>query len=220
MDNVIRVTFPSFSRLQNEKEALKKAVEKSIFAACFIIFPSLIGLVIFSPYLIHLIPKYLKWEPALISLAFFSLNAGLSSISTPLTNALNAIGKIKITLRLMIFWTVLTWALTPLAIFLLGFNGVAIVSALVAFSLFIVIYVVRKYINFSLTNSVKGPFISALIMGIFMYFLSILIVKDFWTLIIVGILSVILYIASMFVLARRDLILDIKFIKDSLKKHD
>ena len=41
MDNVIRITFPSFSRLQDEKEVLTKAIEKSIFAACFLIFPSL-----------------------------------------------------------------------------------------------------------------------------------------------------------------------------------
>ena len=39
MDNVIRVTFPSFSRLQHDKNVLGKAVEKSIFAACFLIFP-------------------------------------------------------------------------------------------------------------------------------------------------------------------------------------
>ena len=70
MDNVIRITFPSFSRLQDEKEVLTKAIEKSIFAASFLIFPSLVGLVILSPYFVHLIPKYLKWEPALMSLFF------------------------------------------------------------------------------------------------------------------------------------------------------
>ena len=218
MDNVIRVTFPSFSRLQNEKETLKKGIEKSIFAACFIIFPSLMGLVIFSPYLIHLIPKYLKWEPALISLGFFSLNAGLSSVSTPLTNALNAIGKIKVTLYLMIFWTALTWILTPLAIFRFGFNGVAMASALIAFTLFIVVYIVRKYIDFSLVSSVKSPFVSTLVMGIFTYFLSILLIKNFLTLIIVALLGGILYIAMMLLLAKKDLISDFRLIKDNLKK--
>lgn len=218
MDNVIRVTFPSFARLQNEKETLRKAIEKSIFAACFIIFPSLMGLVVFSPYLVHLIPKYLKWEPALVSLSFFSLNAGLSSISTPLTNALNAIGKIKITLYLMIFWTTLTWVLTPIAIFLFGFNGVAMASALIALSLFIVVYVVRRFIDFSLVNSVKGPFVSTMLMGIFTYVLSALMIKNFLTLIIVMILGGILYLASMLVLARQDLISDIRLVRNNLKK--
>jgi len=218
MDNVIRVTFPSFSRLQDEKEILKKAIEKSIFAACLIIFPSLMGLVILSPYLIHLIPKYLKWEPALISLGFFSLNAGLSSVSTPLTNALNAIGKIKITLYLMIFWTIATWILTPFAISLFGFNGVAMASALIAFSLFIVVYIVKRYIDFSLINSIKGPFISTIIMGIFTYFLSILMIENFLTLTIAILLSGILYLASMLILAKQDLISDIKLIRNNLKK--
>ena len=218
MDNVIRVTFPSFSRLQNEKEILKKAIEKSIFAACFIIFPSLMGLVILSPYLVHLIPKYLKWEPALISLGFFSLNAGLSSVSTPLTNALNAIGKIKITLYLMIFWTIATWILTPLAIYLFGFNGVAMASALIAFSLFIVVYIVRKYIDFSLINSIKGPFVSTIIMGIFTYFLSIIMIGNFFALTMVILLSGILYLASMLILAKQELISDIKLVKSNLKK--
>ena len=218
MDNVIRVTFPSFSRLQNEKEILKKAIEKSIFAACFIIFPSLMGLVILSPYLVHLIPKYLKWEPALISLGFFSLNAGLSSVSTPLTNALNAIGKIKITLYLMIFWTIATWILTPFAIYLFGFNGVAIASALIAFSLFIVVYIVKKYIDFSLINSIKGPFVSTIIMGIFTYFLSIIMIGNFFALTMVILLSGILYLASMLILAKQELISDIKLVKSNLKK--
>jgi len=218
MDNVIRVTFPSFSRLQNEKETLKKAIEKSIFAACFIIFPSLMGLVVFSPYLVHLIPKYLKWEPALVSLGFFSLNAGLSSISTPLTNALNAIGKIKVTLYLMIFWTISTWVLTPFAIFLFGFNGFAMASALIAFSLFLVVSIVRKYIDFNLINSVKSPFISTLIMGIFIYFVSALMIKNFPTLIIVMVLGGILYLASMLLLAKQNLISDIKFIRNNLRK--
>lgn len=217
MDNIIRVTFPSFSRLQNEKETLKKAIEKSIFAACFVIFPSLVGLVIFSPYLVHLIPKYLKWEPALISLGFFSLNAALSSVSTPLTNALNAIGKIRITLYLMVFWTVATWVLTPLAIFLFGFNGVAMASAFIAFSLFIVIYLVRRYIDFSLVDSVKGPFVSAVVMGVFAYFASTVFVKDFLTLIIIALLGGILYLVSMFTLARTDLVSNVRLVKDNLR---
>jgi O-antigen/teichoic acid export membrane protein len=218
MDNVIRVTFPSFSRLQNEKELLRKAIEKSIFAACFIIFPSLMGLVIFSPYLVHLIPKYLKWEPALVSLGFFSLNAGLSSISTPLTNALNAIGKIKTTLYLMIFWTVSTWILTPFAIYLFGFNGFAIASAFIAFSVFGVVFIVKKYIDFNLIRSIKIPFLSTMIMGIFTYLFSNLMVKDFASLILVMFLGGILYLGTMFALAKQDLIADIKMIRGNLKK--
>ncbi|MDE2588194.1 MAG: oligosaccharide flippase family protein, partial [Patescibacteria group bacterium] len=78
MDNVIRITFPSFSRLQHETAHLARGIEKSLFALCLLIFPSLTGLVILSPLFIHLVPKYQKWDPALLSLGFFAVNAGIS----------------------------------------------------------------------------------------------------------------------------------------------
>lgn len=217
MDNIIRITFPSFSRLQDDKNTLKKAVEKSIFAACFIIFPTLFGLAILSPYFVKLIPKYTKWEPALLSLSFFSINAAFSSISTPLTNALNAIGKIRLSLYLMIFWTIATWILTPLAVFNFGFNGASIASAIISSSMFFVVYLVKKYINFSLLALIY-PLISSCIMGIVVYFLSNLIVKDFFSVFLVILSGAILYFGLMFILAKRLILSDLELIKRNLIK--
>ncbi len=166
MDNVIRITFPSFSRLQNEKETLARGVEKSLFALSLLIFPSLVGLVLLAPYFIHLVPRYQKWEPTVLSLGFFAFNAALSSISTPLTNALNAIGKIKISLYLMIFWTIATWVLTPLSIFLYGFNGVAIASAVISLSVVYVVWLTKKYIPISISKAVGYPLAASIIMGV------------------------------------------------------
>lgn len=218
MDNVIRITFPSFSRLQNEKEVLEKAIEKSIFAATFLIFPSLVGLVILSPYFVHLIPKYLKWEPAILSLAFFSINAGLSSISTPLTNALSAIGKIKITLYLMVFWTIATWVLTPILIVVLGFNGVAIASALIACSVVFVVYLVKRYIRFNVFRSTAYPFLSAAIMGIAVYFLSPILVKGLISLVFMILFGAIIYFATIFLFAKKEVLADIQLVRENLKK--
>jgi len=218
MDNVIRITFPSFSRLQHDKNILGRALEKSIFAASFLIFPSLIGLVVLSPYFIQLIPKYTKWEPALLSLAFFSLNATLSSLSTPLTNALNAIGKIKITLYLMIFWTVSTWVLTPIAIVFYGFNGVSLVSAAIALSVIGVVYIVKRFVEFNVLNMVGYPLLSSLIMGAALYVVSPLIVKNLPFLILTIILSAILYFGLMLIFAKNQLLSDIKLIRANLAK--
>lgn len=218
MNNVIRITFPSFSRLQNDKNVLRKAIEKSIFAACFLIFPGLMGLVALSPYFITLIPKYLKWEPAIISLAFFSMNAAFSSISTPLTNALSAIGKIKITLYLMVFWTIATWVLTPLAILFYGFNGVAYASALIASSVVIVIYIVKRYIDFSVLKMVLNPFLATIFMGAVVYFLSPILVKNIFGLIFMIIFGAVVYFSTMFILAKKEMLDDIKLVRSNLKK--
>ena len=212
------ITFPSFSRLQTEKEILKKAIEKSIFAASFFIFPSLVGLVVLAPYFIHIIPKYTKWEPAVFSISFFALNALFSSISTPLTNALNAIGKIKTTLYLMIFWTVATWILTPIFIFIFGFNGVSMASALIAVSVILVVYIVRRHVDFDVVQSVKQPVVSSLIMGLIIYFLSKNVIFNIFSLIAVIIFGAILYFGIAFLIGKRQILSDIALIKKNIAK--
>ncbi len=111
MDSVIRVTFPAYSRLQEKPEELRKAIEKAIFFLSILIIPLLVGLSFLIKPLVHLIPQYLKWEPALTSFYLFAIASVFAAISTPLTNALNAIGRVKTTLKLMIMWTVLVWIL-------------------------------------------------------------------------------------------------------------
>ncbi|MFH1832961.1 MAG: oligosaccharide flippase family protein [Candidatus Levyibacteriota bacterium] len=218
MDNIIRITFPSFSRLQHEKKVLSQALEKSLFASTFFIFPSILGLVILFSYLIALIPKYNKWEPALFSLSFFAINAALSSISTPLTNALNAIGKIKITLFLMIFWVIATWILTPFAIFLFGFNGVSMASAFLSISVIIVVFLVRKFVEFDIFKSVGYPFLASIVMAVFLYFLSPIIVKNIAMLIIMIIAGALIYFMTIFLLAKNQLLADIRLIRENLRR--
>lgn len=218
MDNVIRITFPSFSRLQHEEDVLKKAIEKALFASCFIIFPALTGLVIMSPYFIHFIPKYQKWEPALLSLAFFAVNAAFSSISTPLTNALNAIGKIRVSLYLMIFWTIATWVLTPILIVIYGFNGVSIASALISTSVIAVILIAKRYIKFSILFTTAVPLFGSIVMGIAVYFLSPFLVKNLISLLLMCGVGALLYFAASFIIAREQIISDIKLVRDNLRQ--
>jgi O-antigen/teichoic acid export membrane protein len=217
MDNVVRITFPSFSRLQHDKDMLSKAVEKSIFASTLFIFPVIVGLVSLSPYFIKLIPKYGKWEPALLSLAFFGVNAALSSISTPLTNALNAIGQIKKTLYLMIFWTIATWVLTPILIVLLGFNGVAIASAIISLSVVIVVFIVKKYVTFN-PFIAAYPFLSAAVMGIFIYFVSPFVISNLITLFLIVGLAIVIYFLTMLLFAKQEITSNFHLIIDNLKR--
>lgn len=217
MDNVIRITFPSFSRLQEEKDLLSKAVEKSIFAATFIIFPALTGLVILSTYFIDLIPRYSKWEPAVMSLIFFALNAALSSISTPLTNALNAIGKIKITLYFMVFWTTATWILSPILIMFYGFNGVSIASFLIATSTVLVIWVAKTFVKFNILKVVLYPTIASFTMAIAVIFLAPLIAVNLLGLIMVIVIGAVVYFAIIFVIGKQQLIADLALVRENIK---
>ena len=74
--------------------------------------------------------------------------AAIAGLTTPLTNALNAIGKIKTTLLLMVMWTTLTWVLTVLFIYFFGYQGVALSIFLITFTIGIVVREMQKIVAF------------------------------------------------------------------------
>ena len=216
MDNIIRVTFSSFSRLQHDKEALGRAFEKSLTAGTMLIFPSLIGLLIIMPYFIELIPRYNKWEPAYLSLVFFALNAFLAAVLVPLTNLLNAIGRIKITLYFMVIWTVMTWVLTPVLLSFMGFSGFPLVTALVNVSVVGVIVIAKRYVRFQTFRAIRAPLIATLIMAIVLYGLNRVLPVNFYTVGVLIITGISLYALALYLIDRDQITSDIQFIKNTL----
>lgn len=169
MDQVIKVTFPAFARMQDDMDHLKSTVTRSIFFICFGVFPSLIGILILAPILIDIIPRYEKWLPALVPLFFICINSAFAASTTQLTNLLNSIGRIKTTFKLMIMWTVLTWILVPFLAIKFGVNGAALGYALVGSSSVVAIYIARRYVSFSLMEAVFKPGVAAIAMGIVLF---------------------------------------------------
>ena len=161
MDSVIRVTFPAFSRLQHDKERLRLAIEKTLFGLSVTIFPITVAMIVAIKPLIAVIPRYGKWEPAVVSFYLFAVASAVASLSTPLTNALNALGFIKTTLKLMILWTLLTWVLTVSLLPFMGFNGVAFSLLLITSTLILVVILAQRAVPFSFRTSVQVPFISS-----------------------------------------------------------
>lgn len=171
MDNIIRVTFPAFARLQNDKAVLAKALSKSFFFLSFFIFPASFFLILFVKPMLHFIPKYSKWEPALLPFYLFAISSILSSFSSPIVNALNAIGKIKTTLKLMLFWTVLTWVLVPIFTVKFGFIGASVAYLLISFTAFLPILILRKILYFPILRSIYKPLITSVITTVITFIL-------------------------------------------------
>ena len=173
MDNVTKVTFPALSRLQDDTHELNRAIEKTLFFITFLTFPVLAGMAVLTPLVVKLIPNYTKWEVALLPLTLFCFNSALAAISTPLTNTLNALGKVKYNTYLMIMWTTLTWVLTPYLAIKFGFMGVAYATAIIALSSFIPVILVHRLTGFNLSRSFTVPTLAVLVMLPLSYFLSI-----------------------------------------------
>lgn len=219
MDNIIKVTFPSFSRLQHDKQALGRAIEKTLFLTSTVMIPTVVIVVLFSPYLVAFFSEYKKWEPAILSLTFFSLSTVMSSLSTPLTNILNAIGKVKITLYFMIFWTILTWVISPLFIILYGYNGVALASFIISLSSVLVFFIARSFVSFRIVKPLYPSFVAGIGMFIFTLFTQNIILNI--PLLFIGVfLSSLFYVSVLYLLAKNEIHKTITFVRVSVKKEE
>ncbi|MBI2018506.1 oligosaccharide flippase family protein [Candidatus Daviesbacteria bacterium] len=200
MDQVIKVTFPAFSRLQDQKQELSNAVSKSIFFVSILVFPSLVMLNLLAPTLVEIIPKYTKWNPALTALLFISVTSALASITTPLTNTLNAIGKISITFRLMIMWTVTTWIFVPFLTIKYGLNGAATGFTIVGLTSVVALFVISKYVSINYIQSVGKPVLATITMGLLVFFVRSIIGTSLTQVILMVAVGLISYTLSLFVL--------------------
>lgn len=213
VDNVTKVTFSTYSRLQDNKKMLKVAIEKSLFFVSASIFPLILGIIVVSPYVISYFPRWQgKWEPALLSLIFFSLNALISSLSGILVNVLDATGRVRLTLKLMTLWMLSTWILTPILIYLYGYNGVSIASFMIALTIVITIFLVKRVVEFSFFKSILKPLICSAIMAVFIFVLASRYAIDLLTLSIIIVSGAFIYGVNLFVIARGDLKIDIKML--------
>jgi O-antigen/teichoic acid export membrane protein len=156
------------------------------------------------------VPRYNQWIPALVPLLFVSINFLFAAATTQLTNLLNAIGKIKITFYLMIMWTVLTWAFIPVLALRFNVIGAAIGYSLVGASSVVAIFIAKKYVNFSLTDSMIKPAIGAFVMGAILIIAKRFLPISMNSMIILTLIGVAIYSASMLSMMGLSLVADIK----------
>lgn len=216
MDNVLKVTFPTFSKMQDDKDHLASSVTRSIFFLCFLVFPSLVGFLILAPMLVHIVPKYEKWIPALIPLYIIGIDTVFATVTTQLTNTLNAIGKITTTFRLMVMWSVLAWMLIPFFAINHGYVGAAIGYALVSSSSIVAIIITKKYVNFSLKDAALSPALSTIMMSLPLLFVRSKVPNTMVSVIMLGLLGVVIYMASMRILAGDAIVKDVKKVTKNL----
>lgn len=157
MDNINKVTFPAFSRLQHDKIHIAHATQKAIYLVILFTFPLVMTALFSIDSIVNIIPQYGKWKPALFSFYLFSFSVLFASVSSLLTNVIQAVGKVKIVLKLMVMWTTLTWIFVPISISIFSYNGVSIAITLISFTSVIVIFVAKRLVNFDLRKAFIKP---------------------------------------------------------------
>lgn len=216
MDSVNKVAFPAYSRLQDHKDKLAKAIEKSLFFVTYLVYPSLFGIMAVAPYIINIVPNYSKWEQALPMLYLFAINGIFSAISTTFTNALFATGRQKIVLNFMIFWTSATWLLTVPLVITFGFIGVGVASAIVSLTSLATIYFVKQQIPIAVAKNIFGPLFLSALMFILVKAIGSVIAVNILGLTLTILSGAIIYLVTSFAILRKHLRQDAIVIINSL----
>jgi len=205
--NVVnRVVFPTFSKIQNNREQVARWMEKGIKMMSYLYLPLVFGLLVTAQPILTFIyaSKSDKWLPALSALYPFLIGALPIVMTTTATNVLYALGYPKIVLRLMVIYTALTWGVGIPLIIKIGYSGIAWAGMVVGVvSVVLVLRELRKVkVKFSLRRAMIVPFGASLLMAATIYWPIKIYVRNIPSLLGMVILGVIFYIFFLFLFLR------------------
>ncbi len=217
MSDIFRVTFPTYSRIQDNKEVLKKAIEKTIRFTNLFLFPTVFLLAATAKPIITIIFTD-KWLPALP--AFYIHLGGILvvGITNTFMDSLWALGKTKIAVKLLIIFTLVNWVASVPLVYRFGFVGAMIGSVIVLYiSLPLTWYYIRKIVKVEVIQHIWPAFLASSLVGLLAFKLNFLIVSLF-SLILVGFFGGLVYLTCLFAFDYRQLLVDIRWFLGKIKK--
>lgn len=190
------VMLPILAEEQDNKKKVKEMVRRSIVTSSFIIFPMMIGLSVIAVPLVKVILTE-KWLSCVPFLRIFCFSYALWPIHTANLQAINAIGRSDIYLKLEIVKKILGMIILIVSI-QFGMYAIAIgllINSIV--STFINSYPNRKLLNYSYLEQIRDvmpSFVLSFIMGGVIYLISFLKISSLITLLLQVIVGAILYV--------------------------
>lgn len=152
--SISSVLFPALSKLQDDRVALKKALQKSIRTSSFLLSPALCGLFAIAPVFINLLltEKWIECVPYLrIACVYFMF----FPMTTANLEALLALGKSDISLKLTIIKRIVGIVLIAVTI-KYGVLAIAISELLVVvLAVFLNAYYISRYLDYSVWKQLK-----------------------------------------------------------------
>jgi len=118
----------------------------------------------------------------------------------------------------MVMWTILTWIFTLIFIYFWGFNGVAPAAVLVATTVVLPIWLVKKIVDFALWDNIGKPLLGALVMGVVLYLIIPFVVNSLASIALMALLGAIIYFAVMLFLAKEKIFEAINLVLGVIKR--
>ena len=210
MADIFRVTFPTYSRIQGNPELLKKAIEKTIRFTNLFLFPAAFLLAALARPIVTIIFTD-KWLPALPAFYIHLIGIIIVGITNTFMDALWALGKTRITVKLLIIYTLVNWGASVPLVYWFGFNGAMIGSVIVLYvSLPLTWYYIRKIVPVEVIRHTWPAFAASALAGFLAFKLNFL-AGDLISLFLVGFTGGLVYLAGLAVFDRKQLMLDARW---------
>ena len=203
---VSRVTLPTFSRMQDDLDRVRRGAELTLKWNGIVTLPAFAAVIAFAPEIAVYIYGE-QWLPAIPALYALAASAILVPINGLLTPILAALGRTRVILVIAIVWAVAAWALAiGLSATDLGILAIPIVLAVTQFAAALMLLpLARDVFDFRLLRHLARPLAAAVLAGAFGRLVLLPLLTD-WVLLIQGGIVVVLLYAGLIYLMDRETI--------------
>lgn len=180
-DSISSVLFPALAQNQQNIDTVKQMTRKAIQVSTFIIWPLMVGLGVIAQPLVSLILTE-KWLPCVLYLRIFCFVYGLWPIHTANLQAMNALGRSDLFLKLQYIKMGVT---TIILLISVNYGPLAIAQGSIiagVLGIFINATPNIKLLNYSYREQLSDllkPLLLSLVMAVFIYPISLLSLSDF-----------------------------------------
>lgn len=203
LNNVLNgVTFPLLSSLQNDGKDLVTTFKKLLRMTAMIVFPAMVGIAVLAkPIILVLLGE--KWFESSTLLFWLALSYIFIPLSTLNLNVLNAIGRSDLFLKVDLLKIPII-ILTMIITFPISLKAVVMGKTITAFIYYYMnAYMLGRIYNFNCFKQLACIWkylISAILMGVIVFLITICISSDFLSLIFGIIIGIISYMIFLFIL--------------------
>lgn len=189
------VLFPVFSKLQDDKAAVKSAMRRAMKTSSFLLFPILLGLAAISENLVYILYTE-KWAACIPFMQAFCIGECFSIMNTSNLQALRGMGKVNTILKLEIYKKPVMIAILIGTMFI---SPLAIAIGMCFYSFYTMIinaFPNREYVGYKLEEQIKdvsGALMVAVIMAAVVTSLNWIQINRYLMLVIQIIVGILVY---------------------------
>lgn len=218
--SIMTVLFPAIANVNDNRERVKLMTRRAVKTMAYVMFPLLLGLAAVSEPLVCLLFTN-KWAPAIPYVQILTISAGVGLIGSVGLQALKAIGRSDIVLRIEFYKKPIYVLLLVIGV---KINVLAVAITMLIYTIYgtiINIGCLKKEIKYTYAEQLEDlstPMFLSSIMAVLIWFFTKLPIHYFWMLVLQVITGGVIYLTLSHVFKVETLYYLIQFIKGKLKK--